>query len=105
MLKTVSQKLCDRKVLASVLCMLMVLPMATFCKAPPTAESVMSGVISIIFKIAFYVGTVLCISGIFQLIMAYKDDNADGQSRAVRLVVVSLALLSLETLVTLTGLI
>lgn len=65
----------------------------------------MKGVINIIFEVAKYVGIVLAVSGIFQLILAYKDDNADGQSRAVRLVVVALVLLGLKTLVKLTGLI
>jgi len=75
----------------------------TFCA--PSTDQVMNGVIEIIFEVAKYVGIVLAVSGIFQLILAYKDDNADGQSRAVRLVVVALVLLGLKTLVELTGLI
>ncbi|MGN0710254.1 MAG: hypothetical protein ACI4LO_00735 [Anaerovoracaceae bacterium] len=78
-------------------------PVMTFCA--PTTDQVMKGVINIIFEVAKYVGIVLAVSGIFQLILAYKDDNADGQSRAVRLVVVALVLLGLKTLVQLTGLI
>lgn len=77
----------------------------TFCANAPDTDQVMNGVIDIIFEVAKYVGIVLAVSGIFQLILAYKDDNADGQSRAVRLVVVALVLLGLETLVGLTGLI
>ena len=78
-------------------------PVMTMCV--PTTDQVMTGVINIIFEVAKYVGIVLAVSGIFQLILAYKDDNADGQSRAVRLVVVALVLLGLKTLVQLTGLI
>lgn len=82
---------------------LLLFPVMTMCV--PSTEQVMNGVINIIFEVAKYVGIVLAVSGIFQLILAYKDDNADGQSRAVRLVVVALVLLGLKTLVQLTGLI
>ena len=70
-----------------------------------TTENVLGGVIGVIIEIAKYVGIVLAISGVFMLILAYKDDNADGQSRAVRLVVVAVALLGLRTLLKVTGLI
>lgn len=92
-----------KTVFSTLMCMLMMLPMATFCA--PTTDSVLKGVLDIIFEVAKYVGIVLAVSGIFQLILAYKDDNADGQSRAVRLVVVALVLLGLKTLVQGTGLI
>lgn len=92
------------KKMASVfMCAAVMIPMATFCA--PTTDQVMNGVLNIIFEVAKYVGIVLAVSGIFQLILAYKDDNADGQSRAVRLVVVALILLGLKTLVKMTGLI
>lgn len=84
-------------------CAMLLFPVMTMCV--PTTDQVMKGVINIIFEVAKYVGIVLAVSGIFQLILAYKDDNADGQSRAVRLVVVALVLLGLKTLVQLTGLI
>ena len=96
--KYVSKK--NLLILSSVL---LLCPVMTLCV--PTTEQVMNGVINIIFEVAKYVGIVLAVSGIFQLILAYKDDNADGQSRAVRLVVVALVLLGLKTLVQLTGLI
>ena len=70
-----------------------------------TVEGVLGGVIGIVMKIAFWVGAVLGVSGVFQLILAYKDDNADGQSRAVRLVVVALLLIGLPTFIKMTGLI
>ena len=83
-------------------------PAGTFCvqvNQGATVDGVLGGVMEIVFKIAFWVGAVLGVSGIFMLILAYKDDNADGQSRAVRLVVVALLLIGLQQLVRLTGLI
>ncbi|MGN0671728.1 MAG: hypothetical protein ACI4KE_03770 [Anaerovoracaceae bacterium] len=92
-----------RRTAMAVICTLVLAPVLTFCV--PSTDQVMKGVINIIFEVAKYVGIVLAVSGIFQLILAYKDDNADGQSRAVRLVVVALVLLGLKTLVKMTGLI
>lgn len=84
----------------------MLAPMGTFCvNTNVDTNTVLTGVLDVIFDVARYVGIVLCVSGLFMLILAYKDDNADGQSRAVRLVVVSLVLLGLKTLVKLTGII
>lgn len=83
-------------------------PASTYCvqiNQSATVDGVLGGVMEIVFKIAFWVGAVLGVSGIFMLILAYKDDNADGQSRAVRLVVVALLLIGLQQLVRLTGLI
>lgn len=89
---------------ASLFAMTLAMP-TTYCSSAPSTDTVMKGVIEIIFEVAKYVGIVLAVSGIFQLILAYKDDNADGQSRAVRLVVVALVLLGLKTLVKMTGLV
>ena len=92
--------------MTALMCNPMVL---TFCATNvnegATPENVLGGVLDIVFKIAFWVGAVLGVSGVFQLVLAYKDDNADGQSRAVRLVVVALLLIGLRALVELTGLI
>lgn len=96
-------KYISKKNLIILSCIMLLFPVMTMCA--PTTDQVMTGVINIIFEVAKYVGIVLAVSGIFQLILAYKDDNADGQSRAVRLVVVALVLLGLKTLVQLTGLI
>lgn len=102
----ISAKVNLKKMAGTFMCAAMMIPMTTFCTLnTPTAQGVMTGVLNIIFEIAKYVGVVLAVSGIFSLILAYKDDNADGQSRAVRLVVVALVLLGLKPLVAMTGLI
>lgn len=96
-------KINSKVICAALVSLVLFAPVLTTCV--PSTDQVMKGVINIIFEVAKYVGIVLAVSGIFQLILAYKDDNADGQSRAVRLVVVALVLLGLKTLVKLTGLI
>lgn len=60
---------------------------------------------NIIIKIAFYCGAIIAISGIFQLVLAYKDDNADGQTRAIRLVVVGAVLIGFRTILQIAGII
>ena len=59
----------------------------------------------IIIKLAFYVGAIIAIGGIFSLILAYKDDNADGQTRAVRLIVVGAVLVGFRTILQIAGII
>lgn len=66
---------------------------------------VIGGILDVIFKIALYVGIVITVIGVFSFILAFKDDNAEQQSRGIRLAVVGAALMGLKVLVGLTGLI
>ena len=59
----------------------------------------------IIIQIAMYVGIALAVGGVFSLVLAYKDENAEGQSRAVRIIVVGGALIGLRVLLQTAGLI
>lgn len=68
-------------------------------------ENLFASMAGIIIKIAFYVGALLTIGGIFSLIVAYKDDNADGQTRAVRLIVVGVILVGFKSMLQLAGII
>ena len=76
----------------------------TFCPDPTydvnklTMDGIFSGMVNVITKIALYVGGLLAVGGLFSLVMAYKDDNADGQSRAVRLIVIGLVLIGFDIL-------
>ena len=56
-------------------------------------DSLFGGIVDIIIKIAMYVGIALAVGGVFSLVLAYKDENAEGQSRAVRIIVVGGALI------------
>lgn len=68
-------------------------------------DSLFGGIVDIIIKIAMYVGIALAVGGVFSLVLAYKDENAEGQSRAVRIIVVGGALIGLRILLQTAGLI
>lgn len=70
-----------------------------------TTESVIGGILDVIFKIALYIGIVLAVIGVVQFILAFKDDNAEQQSRGIRLAVIGTALIGVKVLIQLTGLI
>lgn len=62
-------------------------------------------IVEFICKIAFYIGIVVLIIGIFMLVMAYKDDNSEQQTRGVRVAVVGAALVGFRMLLQVAGLI
>lgn len=66
-------------------------------------DSLFASMAGIIIKIAFYVGALITVGGIFALVLAYKDDNADGQTRAVRLIVVGVVLVGFEAILQIAG--
>lgn len=68
-------------------------------------EEMLGGIITFICTVARYMGIVIVAAGIFMLIFAYKDDNAEAQSRAVRFAVIGAIMLSLKTVLKWTGLI
>ena len=68
-------------------------------------NSLFGGVVDSIIQIAMYVGIALAVGGVFSLVLAYKDENAEGQSRAVRIIVVGGALIGLRVLLQTAGLI
>lgn len=59
-------------------------------------DTLFGGVVDMIIKIAFYVGAVLAVGGIFSLLLAYKDENADAQAKAVRIIVIGGVLVGLQ---------
>lgn len=78
---------------------------ATQIKTDLDTETVIGGILDVIFKIALYIGIVIAVVGVFSFILAFKDDNAEAQSRGIRLAIVGCALIGLKVLVELTGLI
>lgn len=61
-------------------------------------DTLFGGVVDIICQIAMYMGGFLVIAGAISLILAYKDENSEQQTRAVRLIVVGAALMGLKPL-------
>lgn len=74
-------------------------------KSDLETEVMLGGIINFICSVARYMGIVIVAAGIFMLIFAYKDDNAEAQSRAVRFAVIGAVMLSLKTILGWTGLI
>lgn len=72
----------------------------TFC-APTntTMNSLFKSMVDIVCQIAFYVGAIIIVSGVFNWVLAQKDENADGQSRAIKFIVCGFALVALKLLV------
>ena len=68
-------------------------------------DKMLGGIINFMCSVARYMGVVIIAAGIFMLIFAYKDDNAEAQSRAVRFAVIGAVMLSLKTVLGWTGLI
>ena len=87
------------------------LPMAlmpTHCvtiKGNIDMDSLFGNMADIVIKMAFYVGVIIAISGIFSLVLAYKDDNSEGQTRAIRLIIVGVMLVGFETVLKLAGIV
>lgn len=73
--------------------------MPVFCALNPDGidiESIIGSILGIILTIAMYVGVVLLTYSIFQLVMSFKNDDAEGKSRATQLLVVSAVLMGLK---------
>ena len=64
-----------------------------------TMNALFSSMVNIVCNIAFYVGAIIIVSGIFNWVLAQKDENADGQSRAIKFIVCGFALVSLKVIV------
>ncbi len=64
-----------------------------------TMGTLFNKMVDIICTIAFYVGAIIIVGGIFNWILSQKDENADGQSRAIKFIVCGVALVALKTLV------
>lgn len=68
-------------------------------------KTMIGGIIGFVIEVAKWMGLVVVAAGIFMFVFAYKDDNAESQSRAARFAVVGALLIGLESILELTGLI
>ena len=68
-------------------------------------NALLGKIVGIVLTIAQGIGIVLLVSGIFQLIMAYKDDNADSKTRGIQLAIVGVVLITFKTLLSGVGII
>lgn len=61
-------------------------------------DGTFTSVMNILYDIAKYMGIGIVAYAIFSWVLAMKDDNADGQSRAIRFLVVGIVLAGLGTI-------
>lgn len=72
----------------------------TLCAQTGVAmDALFDKMVDIVCQIAFYVGAIIIVGGIFNWVLAQKDENADGQSRAIKFIVCGFALVGLKILV------
>lgn len=67
--------------------------------AAGSAESIIGKVLGIVMDIFMYIGIVLLVWSIGMLILAFKNEDADSKTRAIMLLIVSIALIGLKPLV------
>ncbi len=70
----------------------------TFC-ANATMATIFDKILNIVYDIALYSGLGIVAFGAVSWIMAMKDENAEGQSRAIRFVIVGIALVAAKSLI------
>lgn len=90
-------KLKNNKTLVSIMaaCSPFIIGMGN-CYAADTAD-VMNKVANLIYDIFKYVGFVLALWGVGQLILAFKNEDADSKSRAIMCIVAGVALFTFKT--------
>lgn len=64
-----------------------------------TAEGIVSKIVDMVAMIARYIGIVLLAWGVVQLVLAFKNEDADSKSRAMMLIIVSVALIAVKTFI------
>ena len=86
-----------RYALTMVVAASMMIIAPTFCA--PNMRTIFNSFMEIIYDIALYCGAAITIMGMFNWVMANKDENADGQSRAIKFCIVGVALVCFKALV------
>lgn len=69
----------------------------TFC-APANMKTLFNKMADIIYDIALYIGAAILLYGIVSWIMAMKDENPEGQSRAIRYAIVGITLVCIKVI-------
>ena len=68
-------------------------------EADATMDSTMQSILGFIYKIFRYVGILLLVWAIIQIVMAFKNDDADSKQKGMVLAVISVMLIFIGTLV------
>lgn len=68
-----------------------------FCSDGGAAKNVLQKVLGVLCDVFLYVGVLLLCWGVGQLVMAFKNEDADSKSRAIMLIVSSAFLIGIKT--------
>ncbi len=68
-------------------------------------DKLFGGIMDIIIMIAFYTGIVMVAGGVYNLAMAYKDEDGNAHTKAIRYLVAGAILIGLPALLKMTGII
>lgn len=60
-----------------------------------TISQTMGNIIRVILTIAFYVGVLITAWGIFQLIMAFRNEDAENKTKAIQVLLAGILLMGL----------
>lgn len=63
----------------------------------PSMKSIFTKMANIIYDLALYMGAAILLYALVSWILAMKDENAEGQSRAIRYAIVGVALVCFKT--------
>lgn len=98
--KTVTKTQMVKAALASAAMTSVSLIAPVLCLDPDSVnmDTVVGYVIGIVAKIGIFVGAVLLAFAIFQLVLAFKDEDANAKSRNAQLLVVAIALMGIKPL-------
>ncbi len=72
--------------------------MGTTVVAHASAQKLVTNLLGYVFAIFKYIGWLLLAWGVGQLVLAFKNEDADSKSRAMMLLVVAIILTSLGTI-------
>lgn len=70
-----------------------VCPMLFAADTTVSADTLVGTILGFVVKIFFYIGIILLLWAIGQLVLAFKNDDADSKSKAAMLLVVSIILM------------
>lgn len=62
------------------------------------ADQMFTTLIGLVCKIFFYIGAILLVWAVGQLVLAFKNEDADSKSRAVMVLVCAVLLMSIRTI-------
>lgn len=102
------ERICNMKKKATFIMTVMMMVMTLGCvgvmycdtsNPDDAASTVIQKMIDIICKVFRYVGVVLAVYSVGQLVMAFKNEDADSKSRATTMLVVACVLIGIKSFV------